>query len=425
MQLDRHHMELWSRALAGERELLTWELWEQRALAHQCFTPEGRLVVRHAVSVFRKFFGKKWLASSVNESMPPIEHTCWLDNQIPSVAGNFLDLYAKIALVAEDKSAQPLRNVMKRRIDGLEWRHCLLQLEVAGLAKRAGWGVAFEPEVGERNQADLCLTGAGEQKVFVDTVVLGLAESALQDRQWYDSVQDRMTWRLMQKFGNAVEVGGDVGRPGTEHELLDWSEQVYRAAERCAGGGERSVIPGPTGGSIEVGLAGRDKVRPLRGATVTTDEMNRIIQRIRKKRWQLAGASCLWIRIDHLGWLWYLTPWSRGNLKTKTDALLGALQPNLSAEGGVCGVVISGGPLVLAGEDIPEGTIQTSQSHGLRYRLPTGVARETFVLCGENADQRFAGTMAAWYQAEPGWLDWALSELGHPKLNALVRQLES
>lgn len=416
-------MDLWWRALTGEPDLLTWDLWGQKALAHQCFTADGQVVVSDAVRVFRRFFGEKWLASSVEMGMP-IQQTCFLDSQVLSVAVNLLDLYAKIALAADDKSARPLQRVMKRRLDGLAWRHCLVQLEVAGLARRAGWDVAFEPAVGQRNRADLCLTVPGGQKVLMDTLVLGLAETVVKADHWHASVQGRMEWGLRQRFGNTLEVGGDVGRSGSDEQLEEWIRQVYQAAERCIESGEPAVIPGPTGGRILIGPAGRGERQSLVGAPVISDERDRIIDRIHNKRHQLAAASCLWLRIDHLGGLWSLTPWSQHDLQAKAASLFHVLERTLGGEDGVSGLVISNGALDIAGTDVPEGVIRAPQAYGLRCRLPTGTVRETFILRGDGTNEALARTLASWYAEEASWLDWALQELGHRNLTALVRQPE-
>lgn len=403
--------------LAGEIPL-TWELWG-RAIEHSVvLTEAGREVGRAAISQLSNTLGMDWLERSRGRGTPLMN--LWLANDVESVAVDLFSVYVRLVLSKRCAQSEQFWRIVGQNPDSTNWAHAMLQAEVAGLAVRAGCQVEFEPAAGERNFADLLLTPPAGSPMMVEAQNIYLDAKSVSAREYSDAAFLRVG-QLETRFG--VHITGETGDPPDSSDLFEaWLATVAEAAAATVLDGKDRTVPGPTGGSLRVSMRPSSVGGPLlSGSATRSDEWGRLWVRLLDKSLQTRDVSRVWLRMDHVGGLWILTPWAMLPLNEKLAALAALVRKSAESIQNVSGIVLSNGWAWQFTEQADETVDGVAGGIGLRRILPASRSRETLLIPLTNEGRGEVELWRAFYDSEGSWLDWALAELGHPPLAQLVR----
>src|SRR5690348_4144876 len=134
----------------------TWELL-QRWNEGSSLPPVGKAAVRTALESLERRLSPSWLRRQFGRQG-------WLPPELigfaayTAVLPQLLTLYVRFDTWADTPSFSPVFAKIRRTCTTTDWRHALLQLEVARGARAAGWSVSFEPDIpGSVNHGDLLL----------------------------------------------------------------------------------------------------------------------------------------------------------------------------------------------------------------------------------------------------------------------------
>src|SRR5207244_4117253 len=105
--------------------------------------------------------------------------------------------------------------------------------------------------------------------------------------------------------------------------------------------GVARLVVGPTGGRILVSKGNGLPGRTLRGPGGGGDILPRIQARLSDKARAVGEFDGVWIRLDDVGALWYLTPWSRMSLMDKLISIEPWLAALLEPYPNLGGVIMS------------------------------------------------------------------------------------
>jgi hypothetical protein len=344
-------------------------------------------------------------------------------NEIPSVYTHLIDIFAHIELLKSVAGMSKLRRSLQDNPEDINWRHALLQLELAGLALRKDWRIEFEPRHPIRGGADLAL-GRDGRRILLEMVAVGTDIRHRLAGEAFDAVTQL-------GLGHDVSLAGDAGAidfdetdlQGSAHRwIANWLAKLTPAAEAVTATGAAQQVTGPTGGQIWVsrgfGLPGTK----LRGPGGAGEILPTIQARLADKARAIGELEGVWIRLDDVGALWYLTPWSRLDLTNKLASIEPALRVLLEPYPSLAGIVMSNAWAWKTPGMVDETERSTQGSLAMRRALRFQHYREVFM---KARDERYAPDIiefAEWYGDEPSWTSWALKTLNLPSLDELIIQ---
>lgn len=398
----------------------TWQGWAGEP-DEWPVTEAGRRLVESAVAMHRDFFGDSWLTQMAEMRRHPFLSMYEWPRTGQSALVQFLTRSMRLHLL--DRSARGQLAVRARATHEVEDVHHLdLLLEVAGLALRDGWQVAIETPTRLGRKPDLQL-GKRSMTYSVEVSRLGTDRNMRRVTDWCRRLD---MIKLGVAFDSNVSIGGEADAEAVDHCNLDSLERdlvAAGAAVRADG-----VVRAVEGIGVRL-VVGRqeDSTSPttFTGPLTVSDPITRLCRRIESKGEQTAGGPPAWIRLDEVGGLFQLSPWSRQPMEQQLHDIDVALSQTIAAIPHIRGLVLSDGT-------DPWGAHTTESTAGYRgytaldgpiamvRKIPIGRSRRTFIL--PNGGPRVVlptGLDLApqnWYDQEAGWLDWALSETGWPPL---------
>ncbi len=401
----------------------TWDSWSEPIDSASFLTEAGRSVAKQAVQALRRFVGADWLERSLARGSVLFRMDLFLGNAIPSVYLHLIDIYAHIELLKSAPGMSRLRKGLQDNPQDINWRHALLQLEVAGLAIRDGWQVEFEPRHRTKGAADLLIT-SGARRMLVEMVVMGtdmkhrLAGEAFEALTQVGMPQD------VSLSGDAGDIAfDDADLQRSSHRwTTDWLARLRDAIPLVTADGLSRLVIGPTGGRILVskgyGLPGST----LRGPGGGGDILPRIQARISDKARAVGEFDGVWIRLDDVGALWYLTAWSRMSLMNKLTSIEPWLTALLQPYPNLAGVIMSNAWSWQASGIVDETVRSADGSVAMRRALRLQHYRETLIKVRQGRFAPDLVLLAEWYGRESSWISWALDQLNLPSLDELIIQ---
>ncbi len=390
---------------------INWNNWRVSIEQSRRLTIEGRKLASAAVTLLERLLPD--LTPRVFETTLP----WWPGNDVPQVYVRLFELFVHLTLPKDSGGYSRFRRLLQENVEPAYWHHACVVLELSGLALRAGWSVEFEPSIGNDHQADLRLK-SGDETIVIESLSMGM-DTEMQEVEGFFRKVGFALFAIDTKY--SVYCTGALESVLDEAALARWLDQVNEAAAAVAAGEPTRRVLHPIGGEIVVykSSPGPGSTK-LRGPRISGNEWGRIEQRIARKARQTATARNVWLRIDELGGLWHFTPWSTGALSDKLSVLLPYVQSAIQPYGHLSGVLISNAWDYRGPTTSDERCEVTSTGIGLRRGLPVSIYRETMLIGRDATVGTSLQTLAAWYDEEPTWLDWALQSMGRLPLSELL-----
>lgn len=400
-------------------ELPTWELLH-RFNDGSSLPPDGKDTVRRVLASLESRFGSSWV-------MRQFRDQGWLPPEFlgfaayTAVLPQLLALYARLEAWADDPGFKPVFSKVRRTCTTADWRHALLQLEVARAARAMGWAATFEPDIPDsRNKGDLLLNTGGESPMLVETTTLGRTSDDLLTDQFENQLQD---WLMRLENQHRVHTVTDLSDRLELEAAQRWFSEIAQAAAAVAVSGSPETVRCSSGtatvrpGDAPVGaptFSGVPRVRDLG---------RRLRKLLLDKARQSAGPYPTWIRVDGLDGVFAFTSWAQAAPADRIRALAELLVEPLAGHQHVCGVVYSSG-LAAGGYGAQPGTlddtVDTVPGAFLRREQAQFLFRELIILPVRPEARELATAWAAAYSSEPSWLDEDLAMCGMPPL-AVIR----
>jgi hypothetical protein len=286
-------------------------------------------------------------------------------------------------------------------------------MEVAGLALRGGWEVEFEPRHKTRGAADVLLTDRTGRQLVVETVVMGTDLRYRLMSEAMDALREIEMRHDVSFSGDAGSIEFDEGDlEGSARRWVEsWTDVLAEAAPRVAERGVAIPVIGPTGSQIWIAPGFTSRRGTLRGPDVTSQVISRIQARIADKARAVGDFARVWIRLDDVGPLFYLTQWAQSGLSEK----LGSLEPVVTAilhpYPTIAGLILSNGWAWLMPGIREERHSSSQTAVAIRRVIAIQCYRETLV---KARDAQGVGELAeidSWYSQETSWVQWALAKL--------------
>jgi hypothetical protein len=327
-----------------------------------------------------------------------------------------LTLNAQIELLDNIKGWSKFSRDVSKNLGHFD--HAMVQLEVAGLARRDGWEVSLEPDTHGQRSTDVSLTRGGEE-MFVEVKGFHLDSTT----SYYLSVGRRLNDLLFQiafEFGTWTKchLTDDV----TTLNLTDLKDRLrVAAAEAVESHSDVTVDVGPHGelivgpGPPEDGMLHSYEIRHA-------DEPGRIAAQVQKKAEQGRGVEPLWLRFNESSRFWGLAT-LHDTPERVHEIVAGRLIDELKDFPHVAGVMFSAPPLLSynSGPFEVETVKRRAWSFvNLQYQHQY---RESIIARGrhEKFDQQSDYWMD-WYRNESTWLAWAHRQLGLPDLESIFEE---
>lgn len=368
------------------------------------------------------FFGDEWFETMADKGILPFS-SMWerpLTNDIATII--FVERAVRIALLPPT-TRDDLATEARTQYDRAFFDHLDILLEVAGLGLREGWQSEPCPTLESGRNPDLRLTRPG-MRFTVEVTTCGLDRETINADTFQMQFQMRLL-ELQDKCG--VELVAQSSVPTLDEETV---ANLFKSVEEAShtviatGTPETITVPGMTAlvyraGDRPYGTIGKAP-RPQ------VDPSDRLVKRIVKKAEQTTGAGPTWIRVDESAQLFMFSRLDRMSPGDQLAYLIRRFQPELERYSHVRGVVLSFGA-----EPFPSSTQR--QCHVvdsgrpdpwtgpvmLDRALPGPRRRRTFIIPIEGGQRLvLPGQVdlvpSRWYEAEGGWLDWALQRLHQP-----------
>jgi hypothetical protein len=329
----------------------------------------------------------------------------------------FLAFATRLHAAIDEPSFAPVLTVLRRGVTTSDWRHILLQTEIARAARAAGIPVSFEPRIpGSPRKADVLLNSGESDGTLVEATTL-LRSDADKDWQQYE---DRLSHTLF-----AIESAHDVHTATTltSHPELDtverWLAEIADTAAQVRRTGiARTVSIEGASTFVYSGTLIEGAAR-FTGAPMSGDGWRRLGRALREKARQSAGPLPAWLRIDAADGFSQFTEWTHLPWPDRVAQLRAALNATLTGVPHLHGVVISSGPAVCLGATDPlqhDADAEVEGSIGLRRLLAPHLVRESLIVPLRDEGAELASAWAKAYSSEPAWLDQDLASLGLPAL---------
>jgi hypothetical protein len=418
--LARHQAS--ARVLTGEQPM-GWSEWAMQIYESSCLTAAGRCVALWAVDTLQSFLGSDILQRIMEKKQEhPLllpTYGVWPANDVPWVYANLFQLASQIKLLRP----WPLQPAMSQNLTVESWEHAQLQLNLAGLALRAGLGSAFETRLPNGKRADLRIS-AGSSTLLVEIVAWGFSDAQRKAARFFHELGYIVLGMEMQ-YG--VEIRGSLGNVMAGEHIRVWLQLLKTAAAQTAQDGVTRVVPGPNEGSLRVT---KEPPTPgeatLEGAPVTTDIWGRLVARIEDKARQTKDSGPVWLCLADQAGFWMYSPFLQITLAEKLSFLTPLLQEILGALPHIAGIILSPGAM-WTGAATLEAVYQVAAIEGataIRCPLPGHRAKESMIVTRTGLPDPDPGytLFVDWYWNENTWLDWALEQLGFAPFDTLAHE---
>lgn len=408
---------MWRRFERGESDL-SWSIWGAAIERTPVLTAHGREIGRWALQGLSDFFGDLWIGSCLREAGQSVFMTLgWWPPVNAGILRRLFQLAAQLRLLSHSAGFSALRDRARGSVREPRFaEHLLVQLEVAALVLRSNEEITFELDLPTGRSVDLAV--GGTDPLAIEVSVQGSEREVRQ----YDERYQRFVARILALLSrHNVGIVGDSGELDDEPGVQLWLNEIDQAAATTSRDGQPRRMAGPSGGIVELRADGS---LMLEGSPLSGDQMAGLTIRIQQKAKQTTGMPS-WLRIDEIGGLWYLTPWSREPLAVKLTQLTGPVREALEPWPHVAGLALSS--RLRSGIGVLDETARTGEGAlALRRNLRDGMCREIFIITNGRADRVWdVERPAAWYEGEVDWLEWALVELGKPPVEQLIRPTTS
>jgi hypothetical protein len=385
----------------------SWDLYRRMADS-PLVTPARRHATLWALDQLERSMGHDWLqrywraAGHVPEEVN-------LGGPHVAALGGLLELGLRLRLLAGSPGLGGVQKEMRSDLRDDRRRHAALQLEVGGLAMRAGAAVALETRASRDLPPSDVLMQWDEVGLRVETFAIILDKSSREGRAYWDRITQAIMW-INAKFD--VNVTGDLGGPLDDDDAAELLQLIEAAAQAVSETGQgRPVVFSQA--DLQV-LPSRATAGELRGGVETSRGWPRVQARLRQKAAQSARAGGGWLRADLMDGTWQFTPWARASLHQKVGELSKMVKQALAQVDGVSGIVMSSGACVAQGQFLGLSTRTVDRSYGFVRPLPGHRVRETMIIPVTAAGRSESDMWADLYNAEDSWPNWALGQEGLP-----------
>jgi hypothetical protein len=323
-----------------------------------------------------------------------------------------IELALRLNLLKEAVGYDRLTKRLKRNIAPSELAHLRVQLEVAGLAKRAGWLVTFEPEISSSNRSADLLLRRDDEELLIECAAMVRSDAAVAADQWMQTVTDR----LRPLNGNlSVGVVASFSEHLSDEETTSFLATVNAAALFVSRGG---VMPPLRARGATVELQADGGVYSITGPSESIDHAAKLRSLLAEKAEQTHGKTPAWICVHSLAGLFWGTDWARRPIEAKLQALSDIVTEALASHPHVVGAAISNGAALVdmrTGRD--EATLDTG-SMAVQQPVPPIKHREVYVV-PTLTDAPGLSFLTSAYRDERSWLDWALARQDLPSVDAI------
>ncbi len=310
-----------------------------------------------------------------------------------------------------DGSADFMRDLIQNPTPG-RIRHSQSQLLQASLAERLGWPVVLEPERRPGAPTDLeIVTPSGP--MLVEIRVLTPSRFGEDQRAVAEGASN---WLFELHIKHGIWIGGRLGRDPDDEERLEIEDFVEREAPNAKAGAR----PRYASADISLVLTPPGTTAPaVTGPPVREDLFTRMVRTLAAKVERMETTGAGWLHATVLTGLWAFTPWGGGPLADKAPVMSAALSEALGNRLPPGLVLTSAASL--APEDFEEEAAERPAGIGFRTGVSPLRARESLILPFTPVGAAQAARWLEVARSEEGWLPWALSEVGLPSLDEMLR----
>jgi hypothetical protein len=292
----------------------------------------------------------------------------------------FASFVTRLHEARSEATFAPVLALLRRGVGAAQWRHVLLQLEVARAARAIGMTATFEPPIpGEGvNLADVLLTDDDVATMLVEATTLFRSD---EDKTWED-YERRLGWAITaieQESDVTVITDDHLDEPDT-HEVLD---RVGEAAAESRRTGSEQIVETALGRFVVSATHPDGTVTSFAGAVQSGDGWRRIRRTLLGKARQSTGQRPVWLRVDTLDGFFQFTNWRTLPWDERVAQVANAVRASLADVGHVEGVVLSSGAVVCLGGLDPATEnvdVAVGSSLGMRRLLAPHLARETVIV---------------------------------------------
>lgn len=393
---------------ADEAAYISWE--GQRERMNESVKPEaGRAAGLWAIDQLQLHLGDHWPEQTAGKNSQP--GFVLAASYHARAFGELLDLALRLHLLRDIPGIAKVRRELQRDLAGGRRMHSGIILDVAGLARQRGHQVELERRArADRAPTDVVVTTPAGV-IAIETFAV-LLDAVTREGMAYSETIARERERICGAHG--VWLSGHLRDGLGPDDTMAWLAEVETAAKLVAEDGETRVVDDPVGRVAIARLALKAGTSTFSGPPIRGGDPRRLGGILRKKAKQVVAAEGEWIRADVLDGLWQFTEWSTWTLLAKAEALAAEVRHSVSDIEGLRGAVLTCGPVLAQGTFVPESQKLSGGGYAIRRTFAPRGVRETVVIPLGAGYEAQAGEWLDMYDAEPDWLDWALSRVGLP-----------
>jgi hypothetical protein len=325
---------------------------------------------------------------------------------------DLLDLALRVHLMRDIPGIAKVRRDLQKDLTSDRRLHSGVILDVAGLACHKGYEVTLETQVTTKAAPTDVVVTTPAGVIATETLVVH-TDAVMRDGMAYSETVTREAERICLVQG--VSLDGQIPHSASPEETLSWLAEVEAAAKLVAADGEIRMVENSAGRVAVVPEgAGAPAQNLFSGPPITGGDTRRLGGILRKKAKQAVASGGQWIRADVLDGLWQFTQWSTWTLLAKGEALAAEVRESLADIEGLRGAVLTSGPMMAQGTFFPESQKLSGGGHAIRRTFAPFRVRETIVIPVVGGQEAQSEEWRDMYDAEPYWLDWALSKVGLP-----------
>jgi len=385
----------------------SWDLYRRMADS-PLINPARREASLWALDQLEQCMGSDWL-ERYWDTAKHVPAEVNLGGAHAGALGSLLELALRFNLLAGTPGLGSVQKEMKNDLRDDRRRHAALQLEVAGLAMRAGFTVALEHRSSRQAPPSDVLMQRDQAALRVETFAIILDQHSQEGRAYWDRATDALR-RINWEFD--VGIAGDLGERLDDNAFAELLRLIEDAARKTVETGREHPVMFK-GAQLQVLPPGSTDYE-LRGGIETSQGWSRIEARLMQKATQAARAGGGWLRADIMDGTWQFTPWARASLHAKVNQIGELLRSAMSQIDGVDGIVVSNGACVAQGQFHGLSTRTADHWYGFVRPLEGSRVRETVIIPVTPQGLGEADLWAELYNTEGSWLDWALCQTELP-----------